>query len=295
MVQDLKWKAKANRPESADQSQYHIRCRPGDVSKYVLLPGDPERVGSMAELWDTKKHVATYREHVTYSGDVSGVPISACSTGAGGPSTASALEELAEIGADTFIRVGTCGAMQENINPGDLIICAGAVRYDGTSDQYVDAKYPAIANQEVVMALIEAAERLGVTYHVGIGYTAASFFCGQGRPGFNNYQQSWMETIMGDMQNAGVKNFEMEAATVLTLSSLFQLRAGAIFTAVANRVRDEFEYKGSGVEQSIAVATEAVKILSHWDELKKRSGKPYFFPSLLASEVQKEKEVIAPK
>ncbi|MBM7552085.1 nucleoside phosphorylase [Thalassobacillus pellis] len=281
MAQDLKWKAKANRPENADRSQYHIRCSPGDVEKYVLLPGDPERVPQMAALWDEKKHIATYREHVTYTGKVDGVGISACSTGAGGPSTASALEELAEIGAETFLRVGTCGAMQENIAPGDLIICAGAVRYDGTSDQYVDHKYPAVANQEVVMALIEAAERLGVNYHVGIGYTAASFFCGQGRPGFNNYRQSWMETIMEDMQKAGVLNFEMEASTVLTLSSLFNLRAGAIFTAVANRVKDEFEYKGEGVAQSIAVATEATKILSHWDELKKRSGKAYFFPSLL--------------
>ncbi|MFG6118060.1 MULTISPECIES: nucleoside phosphorylase [Thalassobacillus] len=281
MAQDLKWKAKADRPENADQSQYHIRCRPGDVEKYVLLPGDPERVGQMAALWEEKRHVATYREHVTYTGKVGGVGISACSTGAGGPSTASALEELAEIGAETFIRVGTCGAMQENIEPGDLIICAGAVRYDGTSDQYVDHKYPAIANQEVVMALIEAAERIGATYHVGIGYTAASFFCGQGRPGFNNYRQSWMETIMEDMQKAGVLNFEMEASTVLTLSSLFNLRAGAVFTAVANRVKDEFEYKGEGVAQSIAVATEATKILNEWDELKKRSGKPYFFPSLL--------------
>lgn len=283
MPQDIKWKSKANRPELEDQSQYHIRCRPGDVAKYVLLPGDPERVGQMAAKWDQKKHIATYREHVTYTGKVGGVDISACSTGAGGPSTASALEELAEIGAKTFIRVGTCGAMQEHIEPGDLIICTGAVRYDGTSDQYVDPKFPAVADQEVVMALIEAAERIGVKYHVGIGYTAASFFCGQGRPGFNNYKQSFMDTIMDDMQKASVLNFEMEAATVLTLSSLFNLRAGAIFTAVANRVKDEFAYKGEGVEQSIAVATEAVKILSHWDELKKRSGKPYFYPSLLNS------------
>lgn len=283
MAQDLKWEAKASRPESGDQSQYHIRCRPGDVAKYVLLPGDPERVGQMANLWDEQRHIATYREHVTYTGKVGDVEISACSTGAGGPSTASALEELAEIGAETFIRVGTCGAMQEHIEPGDLIICTGAVRYDGTSDQYVDTRYPAAANQEVVMALIEAAENLGVKYHVGIGYTAASFFCGQGRPGFNNYKQSFMETIMSDMQKAGVMNFEMEAATVLTLSSLFDLRAGAIFTAVANRVKDQFAYKGRGVEQSIEVATEATKILHRWDELKKQSGKPYFYPGLLNS------------
>ena len=283
MVQDLKWETNANRPETENKAQYHIRCAPGDIAKYVLLPGDPERVPMMANLWDESRHIATYREHVTYTGKVAGVEISACSTGAGGPSTASALEELAEIGAETFIRVGTCGAMQDYIDPGDLIICAGAVRYDGTSDQYVDSKYPALANQEVVMALIEAAEKLNVKYHVGLAYTSASFFCGQGRPGFNNYKQSWMETILNDMQRAGVLNFEMEAATVLTLSHLFGLRAGAVFSVVANRVKDQFAYKGRAIEQSVAVSTEAVKILAHWDQLKKQAGKKYFYPSLLTS------------
>lgn len=278
---DVKWASQANRPEMEGQLQYHIRCRPGDVAQYVLLPGDPERVPMMADLWDEKRHVASCREHVTYTGKVGGIDISACSTGAGGPSTASALEELAEIGGETFIRVGTCGAIQEHIEPGDLIICSGAVRYDGTSDQYVDIKYPAAANCEVQLALIEAAERLGVTYHVGLAYTSASFFCGQGRPGFKNYQQSWIGHIMSDMQQAGVLNFEMEAATVLTLSQLFRLRAGAVFTVVANRVKDQFAYKSGGIEQSIAVSTEAVKILAHWDEVKKRSGKKYFYPSLL--------------
>lgn len=281
MNQETKWKSQANRPELNDSLQYHIRCQPGDIAKYVLLPGDPERVPLMADKWDEKEHIATYREHVTYSGNVGGTAISACSTGAGGPSTASALEELASVGAETFIRVGTCGAMQEHIKPGDLIISRGAVRYDGTSEQYVDPKYPALANQEVVMALIEAAERLGVTYHVGLAYTSASFFCGQGRPGYNNYKQSWMNQILTDMQSAGVLNFEMEAATVLTLSNLFQLRAGAVFSVVANRVKDEFVYKGSGIDSSIAVSTEAVKILHEWDLLKEQHGKKYFFPSLI--------------
>jgi uridine phosphorylase len=279
--QYLKWQTKATRPETEHKAQYHIRCKPGDVAKYVLLPGDPERVPMIADYWDEKKHIATYREHVTYTGKIAGIDISACSTGAGGPSTASALEELAEIGADTFIRVGTCGAIQDYIEPGDLIICAGAVRHDGTSDQYVEKSYPALANQEVVMALIEAAEKLGVTYHVGLAYTSASFFCGQGRPGFNNYKQSWMDTILSDMQRAGVLNFEMEAATVLTLSSLFRLRAGAVFSVVANRVKDQLSYKSTSIQQSISVATEAVKILHYWDQLKERSGKKYFYPSLL--------------
>lgn len=261
--------------------QYHIRAGRGDVAKYVLLPGDPERVPTMASYWDESREIANYREHRTMTGKIGGVEISACSTGAGGGSTSSALEELAEIGAETFIRVGTCGAMQEHINPGDLIICTGAVRHDGTSEQYVETNYPALAHYEVTLALIEAAERLGVTYHVGLAYTSASFFLGQGRPGFNNYRQSWHDDIMNNMQAAGVLNFEMEAATVLTLSQLFRLRAGACFSVVANRVADKFEYKSKGIDDAVKVSTEAVKILSEWDELKKRNGKKYFFPSLL--------------
>jgi uridine phosphorylase len=263
--------------------QYHIRAGRGDVAKYVLLPGDPERVPVMAKYWDESREIANNREHLTMTGKVGGVEITACSTGVGGGSTSIALEELAEIGAETFIRVGTCGAMQDYINPGDLIICTGSVRHDGTSEQYVETNYPAVANYEVTLALIEAAERLGVTYHVGLAYTTASFFCGQGRPGFNGYKQTWMETIMTDMQQAGVLNFEMEAATVFTLSQLFRLRAGACFAVVANRVTDKFEYKSGGVEQAVEVSTEAVKILHEWDQIKKEKGKAHFYPSLLQS------------
>lgn len=258
-----------------------IRCKQGDVAKYVLLPGDPKRVSKMAELWDESRFIADYREHVTYTGKIDGVDISACSTGAGGMSTASALEELAEVGADTFIRVGTCAALQDNIEPGDLIICAGTVRHDGTSDQYVEMSYPAFANYEVLLALIEAAEKLGVKYHVGVGYTHGAFYCGVGRPGYGGYTQSWIEKIQPDMQRARVLNFEAEAATIFTLSQLFGLRAGAIFTAIVNFAKDEFNYKQSAVNQNIAVATEAIKIIHGWDEIKKQKNKSYLSFSLL--------------
>lgn len=272
----------AARPTNQAGKQYHIQCGAGDVAKYVLLPGDPNRVSQIAAMWDSQKPVADYREHVTYTGTLGNTEISACSTGAGGGSTASALEDLVEIGSDTFIRVGTCGAMQPHIKPGDLIICLGAVRKEGTSDSYVQPSYPAFANPEVVMALIQAAEQLEYTYHVGIGYTAASFFCGQGRPGVKGYSQSFMKTILPDMQAAGVLNFEMEAATVLTLASLYQCRAGAIFTVIANRVANEFSYQPDTVDKNIQVANLAMQILHEWDILKETQGKQYFYPALLS-------------
>jgi uridine phosphorylase len=122
---------------------------------------------------------------------------------------------------------------------------------------------------------------LGYTYHVGIGYTASSFFCGQGRPGYKGYSQSFMKSIIPDMQAAGVLNIEMEAATVLTISSLYKLRAGAIFTVVANRVDNSFKYDKSSTDQNIEVANLAMQILHKWDKLKEESGKKFFYPSLL--------------
>lgn len=271
----------AARPTDESGRQYHIRCGAGDVARYCLLPGDPKRVGKIASMWDSGHMVADYREHVTYTGKIGDLDISACSTGAGGGSTASALEDLAEIGCDTLIRVGTCGTIQKHIKPGELIICTGAVRMEGTSDSYVTNSYPAAADYEVTLALIEAAEQLGYTYHVGIGYTAASFFCGQGRPGHKGYSQSFMKTILPDMQAAGVLNFEMEAATVLTISSLYKMRAGAIFTVVANRVENSFQYDNSTVDHNLEVANRAMTILWDWEKRKKAAGKRYFSPSLL--------------
>ena len=271
----------AARPADENGKQYHIRCGSGDVARYVLLPGDPKRVGKIAAMWDSGHMVADYREHVTYTGMLGDMPISACSTGAGGGSTSSALEDLAEIGCDTLIRVGTCGAIQPDIKPGDLIICSGAVRKEGTSDGYVMSAYPAAANYEVTLALIQAAEELGYPYHVGIGYTASSFFCGQARPGYKGYRQSFMDTLIGDMQQAGVLNFEMEAATVLTISALYGMRAGAIFTVVANRVSNAFKYDNSTTDHNIEVANRAMQILWDWEKKKNAAGKKYFYPGLL--------------
>jgi uridine phosphorylase len=271
----------AERPTDEEGRQYHIRCRRGDVARFCLLPGDPKRVPQIAAEWDEGREAADSREHVTWTGKFRGVDISACSTGVGGGSTANALEDLAEIGCDTFIRVGTCGAMQERIAPGDLIVCTGAVRRDGTSDDYVINAYPAAAHYEAVLALIEAAERLGCPYHVGAVYTSASFFPGQGRPGIGGYAQSAASAILPDMQAAGVLAFEMEAATVFTVSSLYGLRAGAVFTVVANRVGDSFRYDGKTTDSGIRVANMAVKLLDEWDKEKAPRGKLFFYPSLL--------------
>ena len=274
------WKSGAERPETEGGMQYHIRCGRGDVERYVLLPGDPERVDVIAKDWDEARFVANNREHRTWSGRTGGVPITACSTGMGGPSTSIALEELAALGADTFIRVGSCGAIQESIECGDLIICSGAVRRDGTSTDYAGIAYPAAASYEVTVALVEACERLGVPYHVGVSCTTASFYCGQARPGFGGYSQSSYSHMIDDLRAAGVMDFEMEAATILTIAGVYGLRAGAVFTVVANRAKDTFLC--GGMDRSIRAANEAVRILAGWDAVKAARGKRFWFPGLTA-------------
>jgi len=250
------------------------------VARYVLLPGDPDRVDVISSLWDERREVAYHREFKTYTGRYKGVPISATSTGIGSPSAIIALEELARIGADTFIRVGSTGAIQPEINLGDLIISSAAVRLEGTSKEYVRVEYPASANYEVLLALIEASEALGVRYHVGITASTDSFYLGQSRPGYEGYEQSFSKNILHDLRRAKVLNFEMEASAIFTVANLYGLRAGSIAVVFANRITDEFEI----VSQEIVskVANEAVKILHEWDEIKNRERKIYLYPSLVS-------------
>ncbi|WP_456366927.1 uridine phosphorylase [Thermococcus sp.] len=268
----------AERPQTEEGYQYHIACRPGDVSRYVLLPGDPGRVPKISSLWDEAREIAFHREYRTHTGKYKGVPISVTSTGIGGPSTAIAVEELAAIGADTFIRVGSTGAIQPGMEIGDLIIAKAAVRLEGTSKQYVRVEYPAVADLEVTLALIEAAETLGVPYHIGITASTDSFYLGQGRPGLNGYFPSFARNLLDDLRQANVTNFEMEAATLYTLAGIYGLRAGCVCSVFANRVTNEFGTKGE--KEAALVASEAVKILHEWDEKKEKAGKKVWFPGL---------------
>ena len=246
---------------------YHIALGPGDVPPYVLLPGDPGRVDEIAKTWDTWEPVASNREYRSARGRYRGAPIAAVSTGIGGPSTAIAVEELARIGVHTLIRVGTTGAIQEDIEPGTLIIASAAVRLDGASNDYAPAWYPAAASPEAVLALVEAAERLGAPYRVGVVASTATFHLGQSRPGYRGYTWSEAEKRIHDLRAMGVLSFEMEAATIYTLAGLYRLRAACVCAAVANRPRNLF-VKNAGVREAILVANEAARILWRLDQLR---------------------------
>jgi len=259
-------KISATRPVTEDREQYHLEVKKGDVAKSVLIPGDPQRVERISALWDEAKEVAMHRQFVTHTGKYKGAEISACSTGIGGPGTAIVIEELANVGAETFLRVGSCATLKEEIEIGDIIISTAAVRLEGTSKQYVRPEYPASASYEVVLAFVEAAETLGVTYHLGISASTDSFYLGQSRPGFRGFTQSMSETLIQDLTKANVANFEMEAATLFTLGNIYGFRTGAACAVYANRVRDEFAVKGEN--DVIRCGNEAVKILAEMDEEK---------------------------
>jgi len=268
----------AEDPVNEDGRQSYTNTKEGDISRYVLLPGDPARVSMFKDIWSTFNEVAYVREYRTATGEYKNTPISATSTGIGDLATSVAFEQLARSGGDTFIRVGSCGALQEDIKLGTMIINTGMIRDDGTTKAYIQAEYPALASYEVVMALIEACERLGKPYRVGIGASADSFYAGQSRPGFKGYWQSWWDNKILDLQRAGILNWEGEASTVLTLSSLYGLRGGFISTVVANRITHEWGYVGE--KDSCHVASEAIAILAEWDKLKKEKNVDYVTPGL---------------
>jgi uridine phosphorylase len=174
------------------------------------------------------------------------------------------------VGVDTFIRVGSCGAIQPEMDVGDLVITTGAVRQEGTSDEYVREDYPATADHEVVAALVAAAERLDYDYHTGITMSADAFYAGQGRPGFQDFMAEGGEELVDHLTDANVKNIEMEASAILTLANVYGLRAGAVCTVYANRETGEFRTEGEN--EASAVASLAVHLLAKMDAAKAEAG-----------------------
>lgn len=252
------------------------KIKPGDIHPYVLVPGSEKRVERFASLWDTSHKIAHHYEYLVYSGKYAGIPVSACSTGCGGRATSIAVDEMAALGANTFLRVGVTGAIQDDIQVGDLIIATGAVRMDQTSEHYVFVEYPAIANHEIVCALIAAAERRGYQYHVGIVATAATFYAGEGVACYGNYKHSGMMHIEEDLKAAKVLDWDNETATIFTLCSLYGLRAGRINAVVDDPKTGQ--YNPIGEERAIQASLDALRILFYWDSKKVQARKKYIYP-----------------
>ena len=234
--------------------QYHIKCEKGDIAKYVLLPGDPNRAAEIAEHFDEHKCIAKNREFWTYTGKIKGVEITTTSTGIGGPSTAIATEELARCGAQVFIRVGTCGAYI-NANIGDLAILNGAIRNEGTSSGYVEKEFPAVSSLSVNLALASSCENFDYPYFFGISNCSDAL-----------YSENPFLNIPGEKKEKLGEIAEMESSVLFVLASLYGLKAGGI-CSVVNRVGDDvehFTYDKTNIEKLINAAIESVVILEEW-------------------------------
>ncbi len=244
---------------------YHIKTTEKDIAPYILLPGDPKRVPLVAKLWDEARFIADNREHVTYTGTYKGMPVTCTSTGMGCPSTAIAIEELARCGGKTFLRMGTCAAIQDFIKQGDIAIFDSACRFEGTSGQYVPPEYPAVAHYEVVQACIQAAERLELRYHVGTTRTTDALFAK--RPeidsSFSNYRRHEWDYFLSDLKQMKVLAGDMESSIVMVLSRLFGLRGGALCVCVTSLLK-QFEEGGSfDYEKDIAYSKDNVEKLNY--------------------------------
>ncbi len=249
------------------QKQFHIKAQPGDVGRYVILPGDPGRVPAIAELLDGAHQIAQNREYNLYTGKLDGVDVSVCSTGIGGPSAAIAVEELVKCGADTFIRIGTSGGINIDVTGGDLCIATAAVRAEGTSYEYLPDGYPAVADFTVVKALVEAADTLcsgdfGDSYHVGVVQSKDSFY-GEIDPSTSAVPNRLINRWQGYI-DCGCLTSEMECAAIFSVSTVRHVRSGAVLTALWNVERSKNGLADNVTEDStkaIRCAAEAIRIL----------------------------------
>lgn len=251
--------------------QYHIGVGKGEVGRYVILPGDPKRCKLIASYFDNPVFVADSREYVTYTGELDGVKVSVTSTGIGGPSASIAMEELVQCGADTFIRVGTCGGMDIEVLGGDAVIATGAIRFEGTSKEYAPIEFPAVANLDVVNALVHAADKLERRYHAGIVQCKDAFY-GQHKPeelpNHSELLRKWDAWL-----RCGAIASEMESAALFVVASYLRVRCGSVFLAVANQERAKAGLSNDQVHDTsgaIEIAIEALRELIKNDKKKAR-------------------------
>lgn len=250
--------------------QYHLHIKKGDIGRYVIVPGDPKRVPLIAKYLDDAKFVAESREYVTWTGYLEGEAVSVTSTGVGGPSAAIAMEELHLCGADSFLRIGTCGGMALPVMGGDIVIATGAIRAEGTSKEYAPIEFPAVANLDMIMCIKNAANDLGFRNHSGVVQCKDSYY-GQHDPErmpisyeLLNKWEAW--------KRLGTMASEMESAALFTIASSLGVRCASVFSVVGNQEREKLGMdnpKVHDVDRAIRVGVESIRNLIKLDRMYK--------------------------
>ena len=268
------------------ERQYHIGLGPGELADYILLPGDQDRVAKVASRFDSVERTHRHREFASATGLYRGQRVSCVSTGIGTDNVEIVIAEILAIAErPTFIRIGSCGALQPGMELGDLVISTGSVRLETTTSWFVHEGYPAVAHHEAVLALVEAAEGLGLRYHTGISATAPGFYGAQGRP-IPQLPIRYPD-LADEMTRQGVLNFEMEASAVLVLAGLGGCRAGAVCAVYANRRTGQFvegAIKDKAEDDVIDTGLESLRILAEMDRQTSVAGAARWRPSLWAPE-----------
>ena len=247
-----------------DEKLYHINLSKSDIqgAKYAILPGDPDRVPKIANFFDNPQKIGQKREYTSYLGQIDGENVLCVSTCIGGPSAAICIEELRQLGVETFIRVGTSGGMQLNVQAGDVVVVTGAIRMEGTSKEYLPIEFPAVADLDVTCALRDAAKKLGYSYHTGVVQCKDSFYgqhAPQRMPVSYELENKWQAWIKG-----GCLASEMESAALFTVCSTLGAKAGAVMLCVWNQEREKAGLDNKeehDTEKAIKTAIEAIKIL----------------------------------
>jgi uridine phosphorylase len=245
-----------------DGLQYHIKCAKGDVGESCILPGDPGRCALIAGYFENAVQVAQNREFLTYTGFIGSKKVSVVSTGIGGPSAAIAMEELAELGVHTFIRVGTCGGINTRVTGGDAVVASAAVRQEGTSREYAPLEYPAAADFDVTLALRDAAVRLGIPCHVGVVQCKDSFY-GQHRPQVMPVSRELLDKWEA-WKRLGVLASEMESAALFVAAAHLGVRCGSVLHTVWNQERVMLgmqDVSSHDVDNSVKICIEAIRLL----------------------------------
>ncbi|OGO55647.1 MAG: hypothetical protein A2Z32_02880 [Chloroflexi bacterium RBG_16_69_14] len=266
----------------AGERQYHIELGPGELAEYILLPGDPDRTTQIATRFESIELERRNREFASVTGRFRGQRMSVVSTGIGTDNVEIIVAEILAItDRPTFIRVGSCGALQPEMGLGDLAITTGAVRLESTTSFFVHDGYPAVADYEAVVALVEAAERLGHRYHVGVTATAPGFYGAQGRP-IPQLPIRYPD-LAKEMARQRVMNFEMEASALLVLATLARCRAGVVCAVYANRTTGDFvsgDQKDAAEAACVETGLESLLVLADMDRQKREAGTDRWRPSL---------------
>lgn len=247
-------------PTVYSDKEYHVQLTKGDVGRYVILPGDPGRCERIAKHFEQAHLVASNREYTTYTGMLSGEKVSVVSTGIGGPSAAIAMEELIHCGSDTFIRIGTSGGMQPEVESGSVVIATGAVRMDGTGREYAPIEYPAVAHYDIVTALRAAAVETQTPYHIGVVQCKDSFY-GQHEPGTMPVSAE-LEEKWEAWKRCGALTSEMESATLFVIGSVRRVRVGSVLLVIGNQTRREMGLKDEQCHDTEVAVRVAVQALS---------------------------------